>query len=90
MHFIKHNQQKLILDVICRGKVVFKEKDLPLLREFTFPELEKLAQDGLLTWNEQGMTVTQLGHYFLRNICKSFDMHLWRNNVNQSFFSKAI
>jgi len=81
-----------ILDISCRGRVLFKENDLPALQQYTFPELEKLAADGLLIWNKKGMTVTDTGRHFIRNICRAFDLHLLRNQTaeQKNTFSKAI
>jgi len=84
--------RKYILDVSCKGKTMFKEEHLPILKKYSFPELEKLQADNLVNWNEQGLTVTDLGWHFIRNICKAFDLHLLRNMVATSNprFSKAI
>lgn len=81
-----------ILDMSCTGKTVFKEEHLPLLREFSFPELEKLTADKLVEWDEIGARVTALGRNFIRNICKAFDLHLLRNQKENAAprFSKAI
>ncbi len=81
-----------ILDMSCTGKTIFKEEHLPLLREFSFPELEKLTADKLVEWDETGATVTALGRNFIRNICKAFDLHLLRNQKENAAprFSKAI
>lgn len=81
-----------ILDMSCTGKTIFKEEHLPLLREFSFPELEKLTADKLVEWDETGATVTPLGRNFIRNICKAFDLHLLRNQKENAAprFSKAI
>jgi oxygen-independent coproporphyrinogen-3 oxidase len=84
--------KKYILDVSCKGKTSFKPEHLPLLKEFSFPELALLEKDALVEWDEQGLTVTPLGNNFIRNICKSFDLHLLRNQKESSTprFSKAI
>ena len=81
-----------ILDMSCTGKTIFKDEHLPLLREFSFPELEKLTADKLVEWDETGATVTALGRNFIRNICKAFDLHLLRNQKENAAprFSKAI
>lgn len=81
-----------ILDMSCTGKTIFNEEHLPLLREFSFPELEKLTADKLVEWDETGATVTPLGRNFIRNICKAFDLHLLRNQKENAAprFSKAI
>lgn len=84
--------RKYILDVSCKGKATFNAAHLPILKKYSFPELEKLAADQLINWNEQELTVTDLGWHFIRNICKAFDLHLLRNLVATANprFSKAI
>jgi oxygen-independent coproporphyrinogen-3 oxidase len=84
--------RKYILDISCRGKTTFHAAHLELLKQFTFPELEKLDADKLIQWNETGLTVTSLGRHFIRNICSAFDLHLHRNTEVEMLprFSKAI
>ena len=86
------NFRQYILDISCKGYTQFKAEHLPLMDELTFPLLDELAADGLLTYNEQGVKATPLGHHFIRNICHAFDLRLLRNSaVNESkMFSKAI
>ena len=81
-----------ILDVICRGTTTFHAEHLPLLQQYTFPELAALEADQLITWNEKGLQVTEIGRHFLRNICKAFDLHLLRRESTSKnpLFSKAI
>ena len=81
-----------ILDVSCHGKTLFHPEHLPLLRSYSFPELKKLEADSLVVWNEEGVTVTDLGQNFIRNICKAFDLHLLRHEFQsgKQLFSKAI
>jgi oxygen-independent coproporphyrinogen-3 oxidase len=84
--------RKYILDVSCRNATVFNPKDLPLLQEYTFPELAKLEDDNLVEWSQKEMTVTSAGRHFIRNICRAFDLHLLRNQQAEKkvLFSKAI
>jgi oxygen-independent coproporphyrinogen III oxidase len=81
-----------ILDVICRGTTTFHAEHLPLLKQYTFPELALLEKDQLITWNEKELQVTEMGRHFLRNICKAFDLHLLRREkTNENpLYSKAI
>jgi len=81
-----------ILDISCKGETSFKEKDLPLLETYTFPELKKLEEDNLIAWNKVGLQVTTLGRNFIRNICRAFDLHLLRSHQTENApqFSKAI
>jgi oxygen-independent coproporphyrinogen III oxidase len=82
--------RKYILDISCRGETKFNEKDLPVLEQFTFPLLEDLAKDRLIEWNRQGLELTAQGHYFIRNVCSAFDLHLYRKQPARQIFSKAI
>lgn len=94
-HFLNEEDlafRKYILQISCQGKVRFLPDHIPLLRQYCFPELENLAKDQLIEWNETGLTVTDLGRHFIRNICSAFDLYLLRNKnkSNPPQFSKAI
>jgi len=84
--------RQYILDISCKGETKFEKKHLPLLQEFTFPELELLKADALLNYDATGLKATPLGRHFIRNICKAFDLRLLRNQVinENQMFSKAI
>lgn len=84
--------RKYILNISCQGKTKFDPLHLEILNEIVFPELEKLEEDKLIDWNEEGLTVTPLGRHFIRNICSAFDLHLQRNKEakGKPRFSKAI
>jgi oxygen-independent coproporphyrinogen-3 oxidase len=80
-----------ILQISCSGRTFFKQKDKPLLKEYVFPQLELLAADGLITWNDQSLELTASGRYFIRNICAAFDIKLHQSeNATTVVFSKAI
>ena len=86
MHF-----KRYILDVSCQGRTRFQPAHMELLRTFTFPQLEALADDGLIEWNEEELKVTETGRNFIRNICKAFDLHLARKEEKaEKLFSNAI
>jgi oxygen-independent coproporphyrinogen-3 oxidase len=84
--------RQYIIDICCKGKTTFQPKDVPLLQQYSFDKLDALAADGLVEWNAEGMQLTSQGHYFLRNICSAFDLHLTRCEVveEKPLFSKAI
>lgn len=84
--------RKYILDIICKGETRFSADHMPLLKEYTFPKLIDLAKDGLVEWNEQGLNLTEQGHYFIRNVCSAFDLYLLRptGDPAKQVFSKAI
>ncbi len=81
-----------ILDISCKGHTIFREEDIALLGEISFPLLEELANDGLVQYNQNGLQVTARGNHFIRNICYPFDLHVQRKKVNsqQPRFSNAI
>lgn len=82
--------RRYILDISCKGETVFSEKHLGLLEQYTFPLLSDFEKDGLITWDRKGLRLTAQGHYFLRNICSAFDLHLQRKRPVNQIFSKAI
>ena len=84
--------RKYILDISCKGQTAFLAEDLLILEQYTFPELKNLEEDELIFWNGEGITVTETGRQFIRNICKAFDLHLSQSEQMQEkkLFSKAI
>jgi len=81
-----------ILDISCRRKTRFQPVDLDTIKSISFPQLELLAADGLVVYDEKGLAVTETGKSFIRNICSAFDLYLQRNNLHNEkrTFSKAI
>jgi oxygen-independent coproporphyrinogen-3 oxidase len=94
-YFLNHQDQQFkryILDISCQGRTRFHEEDRDTLELYSFPELRKLEQDGLLTLNSRYVEVTLLGKFFIRNICRAFDLNLLQKdqaNLKQTY-SKAV
>jgi oxygen-independent coproporphyrinogen-3 oxidase len=84
------SMKQYILDISCTGKTSFRNEDRLLLKQYSYPELEKLAADGLVHWNKNGLVVTSLGNHFIRNICRAFDMKLLTAQNEKTSFSKAV
>ncbi len=82
--------KRYILDISCKGRTLFNEDDLPLLKQYSFPQLESLEGDGLICYNETGVVVTSTGQHFIRNICSAFDLYLQRKAFAKTVFSKSI
>ena len=84
--------REYILDISCRNETQFKKEDLPLLETISFPELDKLESDKLITRDSGKLVLTETGKHFLRNVCRAFDLHLLRNQSmdQKKTFSKAI
>ncbi|MDO7596820.1 MAG: hypothetical protein MUQ51_05335 [Pseudomonadota bacterium] len=45
-----------------------------------FPQLDPLATDGLLTYDQDKIEVLPAGRLLIRNICMAFDFHLQKKN----------
>ena len=84
--------RQYIKNISCKGATAFHPEHLPVLEELSFPLLEQLASDGLVEYDKKQLTLTEEGHYFIRNICSAFDLYLQRNHspLNKTIFSKAI
>lgn len=52
--------------------------------------LSELAADGLVELHADGLTVTEKGKPFVRNICMAFDLRLLRNKPATQLFSMTI
>ncbi|MCD2424352.1 oxygen-independent coproporphyrinogen III oxidase [Niabella pedocola] len=81
-----------IKDISCKAGTLFDVKDLEILEQSSFPLLDQLQNDGLITYDRKGVKVTPMGHYFIRTICSAFDLYLQRHTAtdNNELFSKAI
>lgn len=84
--------KKNILDISCRGHTSFDAGQNSLYEQYTFPMLQKLKTDGLIEFDYVECRVTEMGHYFIRNICSAFDLYLQRNRQQseKKIFSSAI
>ncbi len=82
--------RQYILDLSCRGKTTMRSAHAGLLATYTFPELKKLENDGLLTLAGLHVSVTEAGRHFIRNICSAFDLQLQRKAKSARTFSNAV
>ena len=84
--------RQYIKEMACKGATHFAPEHLPILESLSFPVLEEMAADGLLTFDRAGVQLTAAGHYFIRNACSAFDLYLQRGRslATGPQFSKAI
>lgn len=84
--------RRYINDISCKGYTFFNAADIPLLEQYSFPVLKELAADELVSFDKHHLEVKADGHFFIRNICSAFDIHLQRADKlsNIPTFSKAI
>ncbi len=81
-------RKKAILDISCKRELKFTAKIEPLLTADTLVKLQEMEQEKLLMLTADGLSVTDLGMVFLRNICSVFDENYTKNQ--QQNFSKSI
>lgn len=85
--------RKHILNIMCKGSTNWNGSIYPdyhIIITKIEEELLSLKNDGLISVNDYGIEVTELGHSFLRNICMAFDHHLQDNSPTKELFSRAI
>lgn len=79
--------RKYILDLMCKDEMKWSNENDSQFHKELLIELEK---DGLITFNNEKITVTETGRCFVRNICSSIDPLFQMNNTSTQMFSKAI
>lgn len=80
-----------ILDISCRSNTFFQAEHIPLFKQYVFPKLQQMADDGLINFNEQQLSLTPSGEYYIRHVCSAFDMRMQLGgSVEAPLFSKGI
>jgi oxygen-independent coproporphyrinogen-3 oxidase len=83
---------KYILDVSCTGTTIFHPLDAATISMYAMPQLEGMEKDGLLIIEKSGITLTQTGKNYVRNVCSAFDLHLHKNRPDtvKKVFSQSV
>lgn len=71
-----------ILNLMCRFETDWTPHSLEIIDDF--------SRDGLLTYTNTRMVITELGRPFIRNICMALDEKLNQTPLTKSLFSKTI
>ena len=88
-------RRAVIMAIMCQGQVLFESIELAHLVEFRkyfAPEMEalqKLADQGMVTVDETGIQVTEMGWFFVRAVAMVFDRYL-QTDRTRARFSKII
>ena len=88
-------RRTVIMALMCQGSVLFESVELSHLvdfKQYFAPELATLAamqEQGLLTMDDSGIYVTELGWFFVRGVAMVFDKYL-QADKNRARFSKII
>ncbi len=88
-------RRRIILDLMCRfrldyeshgGREAFERVHAEALRT-----LRPMADDGLCQFDDDGITVTDLGRLFVRNLAMPFDAYLARQRASgKPVFSRTV
>lgn len=93
-HILTENDlviRKHILNLMCNMETSWEHmedyfEELPEV----LIHLKETEKDGLLTFVQNGLKVTEKGRPFIRNICMAFDLRLLRNKPATQLFSMTI
>jgi len=93
-HFLSADdliRKEAILNIACKAVLPITEVNAFILDADTRLKLKEMAAEGLLTFNQQLLEVTDLGKAFIRNICMLFDQKVKQAaRTENPTFSKAI
>lgn len=88
-------RRAVIMSIMCQGEVQFEAIELSHMinfKQYFSEELERLQtlkNAGMVTFNEAGLEVTEMGWYFVRAIAMAFD-HYIQADQTRARFSKII
>lgn len=88
-------RRAVIMGLMCQGELSLESIEIGYLIDFAdyfsreLAELGEFADGGLLEIDDEWISVTPLGRYFLRGICLPFDRHL-RSDRERQRFSRLI
>jgi oxygen-independent coproporphyrinogen III oxidase len=88
-------RRTVIMAIMCQGEVEYESIELAYMidfRKYFSAELEglqSLKNAGMVTFDETGLEVTEMGWYFVRAIAMTFDKYLQADR-NRARFSKII
>lgn len=83
--------QNYIHELMCLNKTILHKEmhDVDFLSSI-LSKLSSLEADGLVTVDEDEITVTSKGKLFIRNVCAAVDADLYKKQITVQTFSKAI
>ena len=88
-------RRTVIMALMCQGSVLFESVELSHLVDFKdyfaseMGALAAMQDEGLLTIDDAGVHVTELGWFFVRGVAMVFDKYL-QADKNRARFSKII
>jgi oxygen-independent coproporphyrinogen-3 oxidase len=90
-------RRRIILDLMCHFRLDFADYEQPGEAPFAerfagaLEQLRPIADDGFCKLDDAGITVTDAGRIFLRNICMPFDAYLEEQRARKKpMFSRTV
>ncbi len=80
----------LIKSLICNGSAKFDGFSLEKLPNENRNKLVQMKEEGLLDFDENEISISEIGKIFIRNICSVFDLRMAANKTEEPRYSKAI
>jgi oxygen-independent coproporphyrinogen-3 oxidase len=87
-------RREVIQQLICNFSLTFEQIEQAFNIDFRgyfddiWPQLETMAEDGLIELNAQGICVLPAGRLLVRSVCMVFDAYL--EHQNRQRFSRVI
>ena len=88
-------RREIIARLICHFRLDFSQIEETYVNDFQryffneMKEIKEMERDGLLSLDDEKIEVTQIGRFFIRNICSVFDKYFNRDaQITQ--FSKMV
>ncbi len=88
-------RRELLLELFCNFRADLRQLSSNLKIDAgtyflkDLKRLEPMVNDGLVRWNSEAIEVTDLGRFFIRNICMTFDRHLETESSKQ-IYSRTV
>ncbi len=88
-------RRSVIMSIMCQGQVQYEAIELAYMIDFKqyfsveLARLNALQNAGMVTFDNDGLTVTEVGWYFIRAIAMAFDKYL-QVDQTRARFSKII
>lgn len=82
--------RNLILELICNQEAKWDFCFYSKLGKGNWNKLKQFQNEGLITFDSQGIKVNQKGLPFIRNICMVFDLRMQNKEAGQFSFSRSI
>lgn len=79
-----------ILNLMCRMDTSWNDQNFLPEIETSIAKLQEMESDGLVIIRPDGITITEKGRAFTRNVAMTFDLRMLRNQPETRIFSMTV